>query len=248
MEFNSLWFPSLVPQSLGTAGKVKKSQVPSAIFSDFLFHPFEKNIHYLTKYWIPLLHTYYWVRLCWPIHFPLPIRQILLYSSFLHVLLAMFNYGYSIWAVDNLFLSSVRTALGDSFSSELESLHQENIVLIQVPYSFIIHVLIHYSGVYSGTLSLFGCLFRNSFIIRVFIQVLLHYSGAYLGTSTLSLFGCLFRYPFIIRVLIQALFHYSGVYLGTPSFFGCLFRSSFIIWVFIQALFHYSGLVTYAFN
>jgi hypothetical protein len=30
-------------------------------------------------------------------------------------------------------------------------------------------VLIHYSGVYSGTLSLFGCLFRCSFIIRVLI-------------------------------------------------------------------------------
>ncbi len=38
----------------------------------------------------------------------------------------------------NRFLTSVRTALGDSFSSELESLHQENIGLIQV--------LFHYSG------------------------------------------------------------------------------------------------------
>ncbi len=45
--------------------------------------------------------------------------------------------------MDNWFLTSVRTALGDSFSSELESLHQENIGLIQVPvpYSFIIRVL-----------------------------------------------------------------------------------------------------------
>ncbi len=98
--------------------------------------------------------------------FPLPIRQILLYSSLLHVLLALFNYGYSIWAVDNWFLTYVRTALGDSFSSELESLHQENIGLIQV--------LLHYSGAYSGTLSLFGCLFRYrySFIILGFSLML----------------------------------------------------------------------------
>jgi hypothetical protein len=73
--------------------------------------------------------------------------------------------------VDNWFLTSVRTALGDSFSSELESLHQENIGLIQV--------LLHYSGAYTGTLSLFRCLFRYSFIIQVLIQVLFHSSGAY---------------------------------------------------------------------